>query len=1148
MATQTWNLYTGTGAESNRSDSLLMKAVATFNPDYSTTVARLSVTYTITKTSSTGMTSPGTRYGILTKGTEINSSGQITTRGSLLKASSALASITDLSKGGSITKTVIFDFTKGSSEVTYSGVTFLINDNNTSINRSADSTYQWTGEKGSTVSSLPSRFAVISFTVPVGYTNVLNPAANSIKFNDSTTTPLIVTPNANITVSWTAGTAGTNNAIKQYQVTLNGTTKTTTTTSVTFSNLNLGRGRSYKATVKSIPTISGFGPTTGVESTNQVKGNNPPDAPTVTLTGGDTISGVYYIKTGDSVTFSLSSTDAEGHTKTYYRNNINSISGATAIEGTSWSTSTGGTYFFWAKDSLGEYSSVSSKSFTVGATLAGSMGDTTSTTTYSHDNNGTTITYTTGGTNTVNLTSGSKGVGTITYSWSLVCGSDTKPLKTENTAEHTSPNVCTWQYPGDYGWNKTYSIKCEVSDQLSQSFIVTSSTYIIPAKPTFNSNIYNQLGTNVSTMPNGNVSDSIANNFYQTMVTSLTKDTSISLTFSLTPTAEVGWYSGASDETYKNSGVIPLTISGASRDTSYTLRIIATPAWGNSNSFYKDYTIKRAGEPKVQIGTTIENFSSDDITLHGTKVKPFTSTANLNFSFKLGLTGYNFTKDALEEADVFLVANSAKVRIKEKESTNRATIDGVRYIYTQQGGGSANSGLYNWSTNATTLQLNMNSDTNPVSFRIEFTNVFGETFDYTKSGLNFDFVEDPSVSFTIGSNTGSTQGITYIKEGDTITYTPNVTFYNTDKAVTINTYIYRSTSASSQTGGKWELYNGINSNNGVTYTPSRGTSTASAIVYNTPIPYTVGEITDSRYLFFKIRVTYGSTTTDSQIPTTYYVSQRHKSITLPFTRTFSNSNFSYTSSLTDRGGGLITINSSDTTGGLNTGTVKYGLQFNETNDFSIIKTQDTTPIPNKKYYYINNGVYVEFEGETFVQNVEYYEITYQWLDPSGSLVTSINPIWREESSSGGAASYSGSNINLGSGWSFYNIRAVYQTNIGSVTKTSYSSVETIYSISPTVSYRQNKIGININNIEESPEVAVAIGATTVEEIDVKYIKLYGAHNTATIDLDTGNLENFKVNNNNIMSSNTSSRIFVQSSQPSSGMSTGDIWIDISNLT
>lgn len=1148
MATQTWNLYTGTGAESNRSDHLLMKAVATFNPDYKTTVARLSVTYTITKTSSTGMTNPGTRYGILTTGTEVNSSGQIiaTKRGSLLKASSALATITDLSKGGSITKTVTFDFTKGSSEITYSGVTFLINDNDTSTDYNDKGTYQWTGQQQETVTSSPSRFAVISFTVPVGYTNVLNPAAGSIKFNDSSTTPLIVTPNASITVSWAAGTAESNNPIKQYEVTLNGTTKTTATTSVTFSNLNLGRGRSYKATVKSIPTISGFGPTTGVESTNQVKGNNPPDAPTVTLTGGDTISGVYYIKTGNSVTFSLSSTDAEGHTKTYYRNNTNSISGATAIEGTSWSTSTGGTYFFWAKDSLGEYSSVSSKSFTVGATLAGSMGATTSATTYSHDNNGTTITYTTAGTNTITLSSA--GVGTKTYKWSLMYGASRSSMTSTQSLSSTS-NSCTWAYDKD--WGQYYYISCQIEDSLGQILDLrypstNNNAYYVPTKPIFNTNIYNQLGANISTMPAGNVENSVANDFYQTMVTSLTKDTSIKLTFSITSNAAVDWYTGADISTYQSSGVIPLIITNTSSAATYTLTITPTSDWGGAIS-PKTYTITRTGLPRINSSGT--RYSASNIKAASpTSIKPFTETGSYNFKFLKGnmVSNNNYAATSSSNTTLWLTYDNKEVQVLKQGTWTTDSTNGYVTVPATRGGTTAAAGLYNWGTNI--LGLNLNSS-NVVGLRIKFTDVFGQTYHIDKPDyLTLNFVEIPSISFTIGKSGDSASGTT-VKEGDTITYTPNITFYNTDKAVTINTYIYRSTSASSQTGGEWELYNGINSNNGVTYTPSRGTSTASAIVYNTPITtYTVGEITYSRYLFFKISITYGSDTINSEVSPTYYVSQRHKQITdLSAGATFINKKFGYTTTLTDRGGGKITSGTSDTAAGL--GTVKYGLQFSKTNDFSIIKTQDTTPIPNKKYYYINNGIYVEFEGETFVQGVEYYdEITYQWLDPSDSLVTSMNPTWRASSSSGGAASYFGSNIDLGSGWSFYNIRAVYQTKIGSVTKTSYSPVDTIYNISPTISYRQNQIGINTNNIEESPEFAVVIRAATVGETKVEHIKLQSANNTATINLDTGNLEGFKVNNGNIMSSDTSSRIFVQSSQPSSGMSTGDIWIDISNLT
>jgi hypothetical protein len=94
------------------------------------------------------------------------------------------------------------------------------------------------------------------------------------------------------------------------------------------------------------------------------------------------------------------------------------------------------------------------------------------------------------------------------------------------------------------------------------------------------------------------------------------------------------------------------------------------------------------------------------------------------------------------------------------------------------------------------LNLNLNGS-NTIGLRIKFTDVFGATHSVEKPNyLTLNFVETPTVTLTIGSSAGSTQG-TIVKERDTITYTPNITFYNTDKAVTIRTYIYRSTSTSS---------------------------------------------------------------------------------------------------------------------------------------------------------------------------------------------------------------------------------------------------------------------------------------------------------------------------------------------------------------
>lgn len=164
------NLYTA--AESNRSDYLKLKVSYTFNGNYRDTIARLSITYTITKSTSTGYSSPPTRYGILTSGTVVNSNGQITTSGSLLQAVQ-LDSITDITtSGGTITKTINFDFVKGASAITYSGVTFLINNNNTSTTQTpgTDSTtegsYLWTGQQGSSVTAKPIGFAIMSLTIP----------------------------------------------------------------------------------------------------------------------------------------------------------------------------------------------------------------------------------------------------------------------------------------------------------------------------------------------------------------------------------------------------------------------------------------------------------------------------------------------------------------------------------------------------------------------------------------------------------------------------------------------------------------------------------------------------------------------------------------------------------------------------------------------------------------------------------------------------------------------------------------------------------------------------------------------------------------------------------------------------------------------
>lgn len=202
------NLYTGSGADSNRSQNLFLKAILSTNANYSSTTMSVTVSYTINKTVSTDFTDPGTRYGLLVSGASVDSSGSLTSTGTII-GTATLTQIQD--KKGEQTGSVTFYFTKGTSAKTYSGVTFLINDNTSSTKRNSDSTFLWTGVKGSNRSSTPKNFAVTSFTVPVGITACTAPTSISISKQ-------IQKPGGSVTLSWSGARAGTNNAITGYGV------------------------------------------------------------------------------------------------------------------------------------------------------------------------------------------------------------------------------------------------------------------------------------------------------------------------------------------------------------------------------------------------------------------------------------------------------------------------------------------------------------------------------------------------------------------------------------------------------------------------------------------------------------------------------------------------------------------------------------------------------------------------------------------------------------------------------------------------------------------------------------------------------------------------------------------------------------------
>ena len=937
--------------------------------------------------------------------------------------------------------------------------------------------YMFIGERLSTNISNQIRYYTETLSITAGYSNVSNPTASSIKFNSSSTTPLVVTPNASITVSWAAGTAGTNNAIKQYEVTLNGTTRTTTNTYYDFSNLNLGRGTSYSAIVKAIPTIPGYGPSSGETSTNKVKGNTLPTAPTITLSGTTILNNVNYIKSNGTATFSLSSSDADGHTITYYRNTTNSTSGATAITGTSWSTSTGGTYYFWAKDSLGEYSSVSSKSFTKNVKPSADGKNLTLTRTSQYTSNQITnwlkdYYYTAGKATITGVTST---CGVASYTWNIrtydYSGGSTTPtfntVAKDYTSTTTTTNSCSYSYPTNGDWGKAYKIRCIITDKLGeQSEIISEGYCVIPPAPSLDSDIWNTL--NLS-----DVTGSLHKSFYQYMSTKVNYvDSSVTVEPTISGNAQVRLNDTTS---FSSSGKIPLVISNTAQWTTYTLTLSLKSAWRGTSVFNsKTYNITRTGAPKVLEGSTRRVFNEYDIIFDGsTEIKPFTDATNFNISFKNYISGNNFSGNG-ENANIYLSANGKMVAIVE---ANRETSQGFTTITTKRGGPYATSGLYNWSTNE--LGLYLRSGNESVGFCIEFTDVFGISYYYTKWGLTFNFSETPDLKLSMGGATYiNTKGY-IIKEKDSLIYqigTENekAKTYSTSD-ITFTPQIYRSditmtkSALKNLTDNDWKDYGSTFKQKNLSRT------TNSAIEFYINQSFEVGQIDNSQYCYFRIKATQDGKTIPIIAENVEYISQRHCALTsLDFdqqqpTYDLTNKTFGYSFTLptlngkTDYGAGIISENNYY----YNITNAYYGIQFSTTSNFS--------------------------------------STTTKWLTSEGGL--SSNQVSLGNITNG-TAQYSGSNIDLSglSTWQFYNIRIVYWSKIGNDnTKTTYGKTFLLYNSQPTVSYRQNQVGININGIETNHiNSAVVIGSTSGKNL----IKLISANKTATINLDTGALDGF----------------------------------------
>lgn len=1164
MATTTWNLYTGTGAESNRSDSLLMKAVATFNPDYSATIARLSVTYTITKTSSTGMTNPGARYGILTKGTAVNSTtGQITTRGSLLKASSALATITDLSNGGSITKTVTFDFTKGSSATTYSGVTFFINDNNTSINRNADNTYQWTGEKGSSVSSLPSRFAVISFTVPVGFTNISN-------VSNVVATPSIVKPGGTVTISWTAATAGTNNPVKDYTVTFNGTSKTVTTNSATFTAPS-SRGTTLTATVLPNPTASGFGPSTGVTS-NSIVTNTLPTG-TVSVTFNSTLLSRSKETQLTVTNISGGSTNNTGQTLSYYYSTTqNGTKNSIAKNGTIKipASSSVPTLYFWLFDGL-EYSSTATtyNNFTINTIpTIGSVSITSGATTISSTNyfanSGATIKF-----KFNNAIAGNTGQSLSYYYSTSSTGSGTS---TTATPSISVSNTTTYYFWIDDGLDT--STRKSVTVTKSDALVGANSGGISAVFSGGNKHTHSGLSTaqnnlyylnETATISTGTQSNPVSRSYtYKWNIASKTltgTETSISSP-SYTSTGKTTQSINTKDiistrgviyslqyivtdnigntftGTLPNRIIAP-AISGVGNNI-YNNNDFDSPNWiSNSlNKYFKDniiFTLNNT-DSAVSLGYTINNGASiTDVQTSGSKVKLIISGAVIKTTYTVtvtapsvnGAAGYNFSF-AIQTPNDPNISN-----LQRSDSTEFHPFISDPNLQLQASalfsGNNYNLLENNWANGV--IILNGNNE-------LTVSNLISSVEEGTTTG---------KINIPIRNITNTSESISILKLDYNTNYTLKVYGIIVQDVFGFNhTLDYSNKNINFNVNFREGLYSAAltsidesisHIDNDIHYLHENETLT----FYSQIESYNTGTLIQKLYISKSENGQEGSWGNWSRYPNS---SQTWSQI-ISGTRNNNyriESSFDFTYTL-----GQISesryvkfkveyelINTIDVEE-MNAPSRIAVKQLNPTNivgkgelsdDFINIKLVSASPQvePTNKITNYKLGLVLSLTDPTLTTNIKYL----QDISSTKSLVDNktyfaINSLPFSTSESTNIVIFEKtliSNISSSS-WERCYCQLIYETYYNPnplnsenpdtnaiISKETVSNIFTIYNTTPTISYRKNKIGINTNNIDSSSDpyssAVLVIGAGD----NKNYIVLKGDGEIAKIDIDTGELDGF----------------------------------------
>lgn len=246
--------------------------------------------------------------------------------------------------------------------VSLSNCSLFLSKSSSSPSSTTGSSYAFVGKKSSDINATYIRYYTQSLSVDAGYTACTAPTS-------VTANAKIVAYNTRVTISWSGATAGTNNAITKYRLYWReGSSPTTSSytdyediTSTSTSNsatvlLDYSRGNTYYFKVQTIGTVSGYN--SGISSDYATcKINQLPSAPTVAS------NKTVVPSSGGSVTFTLSATDPDSQTVSFYYSTSANGTKTKINNGGSISVSSATTYYFYSYDGL-EYSS-SSENITI---------------------------------------------------------------------------------------------------------------------------------------------------------------------------------------------------------------------------------------------------------------------------------------------------------------------------------------------------------------------------------------------------------------------------------------------------------------------------------------------------------------------------------------------------------------------------------------------------------------------------------------------------------------------------------------------------------------------------------------------------------------------------------------------------------------